>query len=138
MQGGKIILMSDSCSSASGAARDMIHVLEYKGIDVSSLLSEREKRQRKKTSSKFLADIDVGLSCVEFISAHSCPKCGYYVADFESDEKVYSGTAMFGRCEDPVEPHYVVHLELVCKNCKAIRTILKYGPDEGVRVTLRN
>ena len=32
----------------------------------------------------------------------------------------------------------VVQLELVCKNCKAIRTILKYGPDEGVRVTLRN
>jgi hypothetical protein len=57
--------MSDSCPSDSGAARDMNHVLECKGIDVSYLLSEREKRQRKKTSSIFLADVDVGLSCVE-------------------------------------------------------------------------
>jgi hypothetical protein len=130
--------MTDTCYSDPSAARDMNHVLEYKGIDVSSLLSEREKRQRKKTSSKFLADIDVGLSCAEFISAHTCPKCGCHVDDFESDEKVYAGTAMFGRCQDPVEPHYVVQLELVCKNCKAIRTILKCGPDEGVRVTLRN
>jgi hypothetical protein len=45
---------------------------------------------------------------------------------------------MFGRCVDQVEPHYVAQLELKCKNCKAIRTILKHGPDEGVRVTLRN
>jgi hypothetical protein len=45
---------------------------------------------------------------------------------------------MFGRCNDPVEPHYVAELELKCKNSKAIRTILKHGPDEGVRVTLRN
>jgi hypothetical protein len=116
----------------------MNHVFGCKGIDVSSLLSEREKRQRKKTSSKFLADIDVGLSCVEFVSAHTCPKCGYYVDDFENDEKVYTSMAMFGRCEDPVEPHYVAKLELTCKNCKAIRTILKFGPDEGVRVTLQN
>ena len=45
---------------------------------------------------------------------------------------------MFGRYDDPVEPHYVAELELMCKNCKAIRTILKHGPDEGVRITLRN
>jgi hypothetical protein len=38
----------------------------------------------------------------------------------------------------PVEPHYVAELELKCKNCKAIRTILKYGADEGVRITLRD
>jgi hypothetical protein len=112
----------------------MIHVLEYKGIDVSSLLSEREKRERKKTSSLFLVDVDVGLSCAEFISAHSCPKCGYHVDDLESDGRVYTSSIMLGRCQDPVEPHYVVQLELVCKNCKAIRTILKYGPNEGVRV----
>jgi hypothetical protein len=62
--------MSDSCPSDSSAA-GMNHVLKYKGIDVSSLLSKKEKRQRKKTSSIFLADIDVGLSCDEFISAHS-------------------------------------------------------------------
>ena len=56
--------MSDSCSSDSSAAQDMNHVLKYKGIDVSSLLSKKEKRERKKTSSKFLADVNVGLSCV--------------------------------------------------------------------------
>jgi hypothetical protein len=129
--------MSDSCPSDSSAA-GMNHVLKYKGIDVSSLLSKKEKRQRKKTSSIFLADIDVGLSCDEFISAHSCPKCGYCVDDLQSYEIVYTSMAMFGRCQDPVEPHYVAELELTCKNCKAIRTILKHGPDEGVRVTLRN
>ena len=73
MQGGKVILMSDSCSSDSSAARDMNHILECKGVDVSSVLSESEKRERRKTSSKFLADVDVGLSCAEFISIHLCP-----------------------------------------------------------------
>jgi phage FluMu protein Com len=101
-------------------------------------LSEREKRNRKKTSSKFLADIDVGLSCAEFISAHLCPACGYCVNNLESNEKAYTFTAMFGRCVDPLESHYVAQLELKCKKCKAIRTILKHVPDEGVRVTLRN
>jgi ssDNA-binding Zn-finger/Zn-ribbon topoisomerase 1 len=86
----------------------------------------------------FLANVDVGLSCAEFVSAHTCPKCKYYVDDLESDERVYTSSIMLGRCQDPVEPHYVVNLELVCKNCKAIRTILKCGPDQGVRVTLRN
>jgi len=136
MQGGKVILMSDSCSSHSSAARDMNHILECKGVDVSSVLSEREKRERKKTSSKFLADVDVGLSCVEFVSAHTCPKCRYYVDEY--NDYAYLFVFRFGRCEDPVEPHYVAQLELTCKNCKAIRTILKCGPDEGVRVTLRN
>jgi hypothetical protein len=129
--------MSDSCSSDSGAARDMIHVLKFKGIDVSSVLSEREKRQRKKTCSIFLADIDVGLSCAEFVSTHTCPKCGYYVDEYNDYAYLFT-ISSFGRCVDPVEPHFVAELELKCKNCKAIRTILKHGPDEGVRVTLRN
>jgi hypothetical protein len=30
---------------------------------------------------------------------------------------------MFGRCDDPVEPHYVAELELVCKKCKAFTVI---------------
>src|SRR6187200_1765028 len=116
MQGGKVILMSDSCSSHSSAARDMNHILECKGVDVSSVLSEREKRERKKTSSKFLADVDVGLSCVEFVSAHTCPKCRYYVDEY--NDYAYLFVFRFGRCEDPVEPHYGAQLELTCKNCK--------------------
>jgi hypothetical protein len=37
------------------------------------------KREKEKTLPQNYDDVDVGLSCAEFISAHTCPKCGYYV-----------------------------------------------------------
>jgi hypothetical protein len=107
----------------------MNHILVCKGIDLSSLLSEGEKRERKKKdSSIFLADVDVGLSCAEFVSTHTCPKCGYYVDEYNDSAYLFT-ISNFGRCVDPVEPLFVPELELECKNCKAIRTILKHGPD---------
>jgi hypothetical protein len=49
-------------------------IMNYKNKTTDNQIeSEREKRKRKKTSSKFLADVDVGLSCAEFISIHLCP-----------------------------------------------------------------
>ena len=117
--------MSDSCPSDSSAARDMNHILVCKGID---LLFYLKGKRKKKDSSIFLADVDVGLSCAEFVSTHTCPKCGYYVDEYNDSAYLFT-ISNFGRCVDPVEPLFIPELELECKNCKAIRTILKHGPD---------